>query len=150
MASPSSTFSLSSGALSTSSLLASFTPPSIITSSPAAPANTPASSTNNTGTIVGGVLGGLGFIGFLVFAILVLRRLKSFRANSTPASSSFWRTQTKKSEMSQDHGSAGAHLQREMTKPIEVSGERPPTELPDGRQYETPELYSHHSEAIRN
>ncbi|KAL8733972.1 MAG: hypothetical protein Q9166_001733 [cf. Caloplaca sp. 2 TL-2023] len=141
---------------STPSLPASTTPSSTVTSSPVAPPSTasvrdaPASSTNNTGAIVGGAIGGLAFMAFLVFATLVLRRLKSLRTNGTLASSSFWRLENKKIETPKVRGSEWAHQQSVWTSPIELTSERPPTELPSGRQYETPELYNHHLEAIRN
>ncbi|KAI4174864.1 MAG: hypothetical protein LQ348_006291, partial [Seirophora lacunosa] len=49
-----------------------------------------ASPANNTGPIVGGVIGGLAFLALLVFGILVLRRLKSRHPTAPHSSTSFW------------------------------------------------------------
>ncbi|OBT93447.2 hypothetical protein VE01_08684 [Pseudogymnoascus verrucosus] len=58
-----------------------------------APVATTSSSSNNTGAIVGGVVGGIAVLAFIVFGLLFLRRQKRNRTSFTPVTnneSSIW------------------------------------------------------------
>ncbi|KAI4086109.1 MAG: hypothetical protein LQ344_007844 [Seirophora lacunosa] len=106
-----------------------------------------ASSSNNTGPIVGGVIGGLAFLALLVFGILVLRRLKSRHPTAPHSSTSFWPMKKKNNNIfgtAKNDQDRWVDQHNQWLSPMELEAEekRGPSELPSGKHGMSHELDS--------
>ncbi|KAL9010550.1 MAG: hypothetical protein Q9173_004526 [Seirophora scorigena] len=102
---------------------------------------------NNTGAIVGGVIGGLAFLGLLVFGILVLRRLKSRNPTAPHSSTPLWPLKKEKNNnigTAKNHQDRWADQQTGWLGPMELEAEerRQPYELLSGKHGTSHELDS--------